>query len=346
MNHHHHDYIHTDAVIIGAGPSGLSAIFQLGIHEISVHVIDILNRPGGQLTELYPEKPIYDIPGFASITAQGLVDNLVSQITPFNPVFHFESLVSRIKRQHDGSFIVGTDHGKEFKTRLVVIAAGGGSFQPRRPPVPEIETYEGKSVFYAVRRKEAFAGHKVLVVGGGDSALDWAINLQPIAEKVTLLHRRNEFRGSARSVEKMRAMVAEGKIELVIGQVTHLKGEDGFLTGTEVKGNKGEVYDIETTRMIPFFGLASSLGPVAHWGLNLESNQILIDPATCQTNEPGIFAIGDICSYPGKLKLILAGFYEGAIMAHAAKAHLAPGEDTFVMHSSSSKELQKRLGFG
>jgi thioredoxin reductase (NADPH) len=334
----------TDVVIVGAGPVGLFAVFELGLLDLKAHVIDILDRAGGQCAELYPEKPIYDIPGFPMVTGQGLVDNLMEQIKPFHPTFHFSQQVETLERQADGRFLLATDAGEQFLTKVVVIAAGGGSFQPKRPPVPGIEAYEGTSVFYAVRKMEAFRGEDVLIVGGGDSALDWTLNLQPIARRVTLLHRRDEFRAAPHSVEQMRRLVADGAMDLVIGQVTGLEGEGGRLAAAQVKGSDGTVRSIATTRMLPFFGLTMKLGPIANWGLNLNENLVPVDTEKFETSEPGIFAIGDINWYPGKLKLILSGFHEAALMSQAAKRIVAPGERIVFQYTTSSTNLQRKLG--
>lgn len=336
--------ITTDVVIIGAGPVGIFAVFELGLLDLKCHLIDILDRPGGQCAELYPEKPIYDIPGYPTIGAQELVDRLMEQSKPFSPVFHHSQMVESVKKLEDGSFEVGTDAGTVFLAKVVVIAAGGGSFQPKRPPVPGIEAYEGKSVFYAVRKMEAFRDQEILIVGGGDSALDWTLNLQPIAKRVTLLHRRDEFRAAPHSVEQMRKLVAEGKMDLRFGQVTGLVGEGGDLAAATVKGTDGSVSDIAATRMLPFFGLTMKLGPIAEWGLDLHENLVPVDTEKFETSTPGIFAIGDINTYPGKLKLILSGFHEAALMAQAAKRIVAPGQRIVFQYTTSSTSLQKKLG--
>jgi thioredoxin reductase (NADPH) len=335
--------IETDAVIIGAGPVGLFAVFELGLLDIKAHVVDILDRPGGQCAELYPEKPIYDIPGLPVVSGQELTDRLLTQIKPFAPTFHFGQRVDALRRQADGRFRLLTDTGTEFLAKVVVVAAGGGSFTPKRPPLAGIEAYEGKSVFYAVRRIEDFRGKRVLIVGGGDSALDWVLNLQPVASALTLLHRRDEFRGAPHSVEKMRALVAEGKMDLRIGQVTALHGEDSRLSGVTVRTKDGDAR-IDCDRMLPFFGLTMKLGPVAEWGLNLEENLIKVDTEKFESSEPGIFAVGDINSYPGKLKLILSGFHETALMAQAAYKIVFPGKKLLFQYTTSSSSLQRKLG--
>ncbi len=336
--------LETDVVIVGAGPVGLFAVFELGLLDLKCHLIDILDRPGGQCAELYPEKPIYDIPALPEVSGQGLTDQLMQQIAPFDPQFHFNRMVSAVEKQQDGSFMVTTDEDEMIHTKVVVIAAGGGSFQPKRPPVPGIEAYEESSVFYSVRRMEEFRDHDILIVGGGDSALDWTLALQPVARSLTLLHRRDAFRGAPDSVNKMKMLVEEGKISLELGQVTELKGDDGQLSAAIVKNADGELKEITCTRMLPFFGLTMKLGPIADWGLNLHENLLPVDTEKFATSEPGIFAIGDINTYPGKLKLILSGFHEAALMAHAAKKYISPDERIVFQYTTSSTNLQKKLG--
>ena len=333
----------TDVLIVGAGPVGLFAVFELGLLDLKCHLIDILDRPGGQCAELYPEKPIYDIPGWPSISAQGLVDKLMEQIAPFKPAFTFNRMIAGMERLDDGSFRVTTDENEIFEAKVVVIAAGGGSFQPKRPPIPGIEAFEGKSVFYSVRRMEEFRDQDVMIVGGGDSALDWTLNLQPIARSVTLVHRRPEFRAAPDSVNKMFAMHERKELAFQIGQVTALSGENGKLQAATVKGPDGDV-DVPVTRLLPFFGLTMKLGPIADWGLNLEHNLITVDTEKFETSVPGVFAIGDINWYPGKLKLILSGFHEAALMAQAAKRIVSPGDRIVFQYTTSSTSLQKKLG--
>lgn len=335
--------IKTDAVIVGAGPVGLFAVFELGLVDIKAHVIDILDRAGGQCTELYPEKPIYDVPGLAIVTGQELTDKLMAQIKPFGAEFHFNQRVETLERI-DGGFRLTTDAGTIFECKVLVIAAGGGSFTPKRPPLPGIEDYEGKSVFYSVRKMEALRDRDVLIVGGGDSALDWTLNLQPLAKSLTLLHRRSEFRAAPASVQKMLALVESGDITFKLGQVTALHGKDGQLSSVTVKGNDGETYEQKAEIMMPFFGLTMKLGPVADWGLELKDNLIPVDTAKFETNEKGIFAIGDINTYPGKLKLILSGFHEAALMAQQAHKYVFPDKKLIFQYTTSSSSLQKKLG--
>jgi thioredoxin reductase (NADPH) len=337
------ELIETDVVIVGAGPVGLFAVFELGLLDLKCHLIDILDRPGGQCTELYPEKPIYDIPGFPVITGQELVDNLMKQIAPFGPQFHFGQIVTTLQKQEDGRFLLTTDADTTFLTKVVVIAAGGGSFQAKRPPVEGIEAYEGKSVFYAVRKMEDFRDQDVVIVGGGDSALDWTLNLQPIARSLTLVHRRDAFKAAPASVNAMKELVMAGKINFLLGQISKLEGADGQLSAVHFAMEAGEAV-VPATRLLPFFGLTIKLGPVGEWGLQLNENVLSVDTEKFQTSEPGIYAIGDINSYAGKLKLILSGFHEAALMAQAAKHHISPTEKIVFQYTTSSTKLQKKLG--
>jgi thioredoxin reductase (NADPH) len=335
--------IETDVVIVGAGPVGLFAVFELGLVDIRAHVVDILDRPGGQCTELYPEKPIYDIPALPVVTGQELTDRLLQQVKPFEPTFHCGERIDELTRDPSGRFLLKTDQGTQFLTKVVVIAAGGGSFTPKRPPLEGIADYESTSVFYAVRRMEVFRDKDVLIVGGGDSALDWTLNLQPIARSLTLLHRRDEFRGAPHSVEQMRALVAAGKMRLLIGQIGALHGSGGELEAVTVRLKDGE-QRIAANRLLPFFGLTMKLGPIADWGINLHENLIPVGTETFETSEPGIFAIGDINTYPGKLKLILSGFHEAALMAQRAHKIIYPDKKLLFQYTTSSSSLQKKLG--
>jgi thioredoxin reductase (NADPH) len=333
----------TDAVIIGAGPCGLFAVFELGLLDIKTHVIDILDRAGGQCAELYPEKPIYDIPALPIVTGQELTDRLLEQIKPFNPVFHFSQRIDKLARIGDG-FELETDIGERFRAKVVVIAAGGGSFTPKRPPLDGIEAFEGKSVFYAVRKMDEFRDRDVVIVGGGDSALDWTLNLQPLARSLTLIHRRDDFRAAPDSVNKMRELVASGRMKLHLGQVMRLAGENGELSSISVRGSDGAMTELPCNRLLPFFGLTMKLGPVADWGLNLHENLITVDTEKFETSEPRIFAIGDINHYPGKLKLILSGFHEAALMAQQAHRYIYPDKRLLFQYTTSSSNLQKKLG--
>ena len=335
--------IETDAVIIGAGPVGLFAVFELGLVDIKAHVIDILDKPGGQCAELYPDKPIYDIPGLPIVTGQEITDRLMEQIKPFGATLHLSEQIEQLQRLPDQRFRLKTDRGKIYDCKVVVIAAGGGSFTPKRPPLPGIEAFEGTSVFYAVRRMEDFRGKDVLIVGGGDSALDWTLSLQPVAKSLTLLHRRDDFRAAPDSVNRMRQLVAGGKMRFQIGQVTGLKGEGDRLAAALCKGPDGP-FEIACDTLLPFFGLTMKLGPVADWGLNLHDSLIPVDTAKFETSTPGIFAIGDINTYPGKLKLILSGFHEAALMAQQAFHYVRPGERLRFQYTTSSTSLQKKLG--
>jgi thioredoxin reductase (NADPH) len=338
------EVITTDALIIGAGPVGLFAVFELGLLDMKSHLVDILDKPGGQCAELYPEKPIYDIPGIPYITGAGLTDALMEQIKPFGATFHLGEMILTVEKIGDPGFRVTTDAGKVFEAKIIVIAAGGGSFQPKRPPIPGIEAYEAKSVYYAVRQMEAFRGKKLLVAGGGDSALDWTLNLAPLASHLTLLHRRAEFRAAPDSVNKMMALAGEGKIDLVLGQVTALEGADGQVSKAIVKTTEGSNFEIACDAILPFFGLTMKLGPVANWGIDLKDNLIPVGTETFETNIPGIFAVGDINTYPGKLKLILSGFHEVALMSQKAHRYVYPDKRLVFQYTTSSTSLQKKLG--
>ena len=338
------DVIKTDALIIGAGPVGLFAVFELGLLDMKAHLVDILDKVGGQCAELYPEKPIYDIPGIPEISGQGLTEALMAQIKPFNPTFHLGEMVETIEKIGDPLFRVTTDRGQVFEVKVIVVAAGGGSFQPKRPPIPGIEAYEAKSVYYAVRQMETFRGKRLLIAGGGDSALDWTLNLAPLASHLTLLHRRSEFRAAPDSVNKMMALVAEGKIDFVVGQVSSLEGADGQVSKAIVKTNDGSDFHIACDAILPFFGLTMKLGPVATWGINLQGNLIPVDTEKFESNVPGIFAVGDINTYPGKLKLILSGFHEVALMSQRAHRYVYPDKRLVFQYTTSSTSLQKKLG--
>ncbi|MGL4284710.1 MAG: NAD(P)/FAD-dependent oxidoreductase [Phreatobacter sp.] len=339
--------IETDCLIIGAGPVGLFAVFELGLVDVKAHLVDILPKVGGQCSELYPEKPIYDIPGFPSVSGQGLVDNLMKQIEPFGAQYHLNRQVDAIEvlgTPEKPLFRVVTDADEVFETKTIAIAAGGGSFQPKRPPVPGIEAYEGTSVFYSVRRMEQFRDRDVLIVGGGDSALDWTLSLQPIARSLTLMHRRDEFRAAPHSVDQMRALVAAGKMNLVFGQMTGLQGDGRTLSAVQCRGADNQPFQVACDMLLPFFGLTMKLGPIAGWGLNLHENLIAVDTEKFETSTPGIFAIGDINWYPGKLKLILSGFHEAALFAQKVHRYVYPERRLTFQYTTSSSSLQKKLG--
>ena len=336
--------IKTDVIIVGAGPVGLFAVFQLGLNDMKCHLVDILDRPGGQCAELYPEKPIYDIPGVPVCTGAELTANLLKQIAPFNPTFHFGQMAESLQKTPEGLWRLTTDAGLVLEAPVVMIAAGGGSFVPKKPPIKGIEAFEGTSVFYAVRKMDAFRGKNLVVAGGGDSALDWAINLQPLAKRVTLVHRRNDFRAAPDSVGKMRALVAEGKMDLKIANLTAVNGADGTLASVSLVEDGQQAYDHSCDAMLAFYGLTMKLGPVAHFGIHLHENLIPVDTATFESSQPTIFAIGDINNYPGKMKLILSGFHEAALAAKKAFAYVHPDRRYRFQYTTSSSDLQNKLG--
>jgi thioredoxin reductase (NADPH) len=338
------EIIKTDAVIIGAGPVGLFAVFELGLLDLKAHVLDIMTKPGGQCAELYPEKPIYDIPAWPTITGEGLVEKLLEQIKPFHPQFHLGARVEKLERLADKSFRLTTELGQQFEAKVIVIAAGGGSFESKKPPLKDIEQYENKSVFYLVRKIEAFRGKNILIAGGGDSALDWTLNLAPVAKSLTLLHRRAEFRAAPDSVLKMKALAAEGKIKFELGQLHAIEGENGQIKRVIARKDDNSTFPIECDVLLPFFGLTMKLGPVADWGLKLTNGLIDVDTEKFQTSEAGIFAIGDINTYPGKLKLILSGFHEAALMAQAAARVVNPDKRITFQYTTTSSSLHKKLG--
>lgn len=318
--------ITTDILIIGAGPTGLFAVFEAGLLQLRCHLIDALPQPGGQLSELYPKKPIYDIPGYPDILAGELVDRLMEQCAPFQPGFTLGERAETLMRQQDGTFLVTTNKGTQHQAAVVAIAGGLGSFEPRKPDLADLEKFEDKGVAYMIRDPEAYRDRNVVIAGGGDSALDWSIYLADVARSVTLVHRRNEFRGALDSVEKVQESVDAGKIRLITpAEITALHGEE-WLTGVTVTlSDNGETIDIETEFFIPLFGLSPKLGPIANWGLEIENNAIKVDNTLdYQTNIPGIYAIGDVNTYPGKLKLILCGFHEATLMCQSAYQRIHP----------------------
>jgi thioredoxin reductase (NADPH) len=321
------DVVNTDVVIIGAGPVGLFAIFECGMLRMSCHVVDTLEAAGGQCSALYPEKPIYDIPGCPAITANDLIERLGQQAAPFAPTYHFGQAVTGLEPVAGGRWRVETSAGTRIEARAVIIAAGSGAFGPNRPPLAGLEAYEGTSVFYLVRRRQDFAGRRVVIAGGGDSAVDWALSLVDVAERIMVVHRRPRFRAAPESAARLDALVRAGRLELVVPyQLSGLEGEDGRLSAVRVATLEGEERRLPADALLAFFGLSMSLGPIADWGLDLDRHHIRVDPATAATNRPGLFAIGDIATYPGKLKLILTGFAEAAQAAHAIRARIYPDE--------------------
>jgi len=334
----------TDVAILGAGPIGLFAVFELGLLDLKAHLVDILDRPGGQCTELYPEKPIYDIPGLPVVSGQELTDRLMQQIKPFGATFHLSQMASALTKLEDGRWKLTTDAGNEIVAPVVAIAGGAGSFVPKRPPLAGIEAYEGRSVFYAVRKMDAFKNKNILIAGGGDSALDWTLNLAPIAAKLTLVHHRDGFRASQHSVNRMRELAAHGKINFEIASVKALHGENGQLRAATLAGPDKKEWAHDCDTFLPFFGLTIKLGPIAEFGLNLHENLIPVDTEKFESATQGVFAIGDINTYPGKLKLILCGFHEAALMAQAAFHICRPNEKLRFQYTTSSSSLQKKLG--
>lgn len=327
----------TDVVVIGAGPVGLFAIFECGMVNLNCHVIDALPHIGGQCTALYPEKPIYDIPGFPRIDAADLIDNLKTQAAPFDPTFHLGQQVLGLTRKGN-TFTVTTDKGVRISCRGVIIAAGVGAFGPNRPPLAGIEDYEGTAVFYSVIRKEDFRDKRIVIAGGGDSAVDWALTLKDVARTITLVHRRPKFRAAPESISRLETLASQRLIDLAIPyQLDRLSGDQhGQLKAVIVKDLDGNERHIEADILLPFYGLSMNLGPILEWGLDLENNHITTHPTTGQTSIPGVFAVGDMATYAGKLKLILTGFSEAANTAHALRAWLYPDEVRHFEYSTTT----------
>ena len=327
----------TDVVIVGAGPAGLFAVFECGMVRLNCHVVDVLDDAGGQCTALYPEKPIYDIPGFPRIEAAELVVRLKAQAAPFRPVYHLGEQVQALEALSGGFWQVTTSKGTVLQARAVIVAAGVGAFGPNRPPLPGIEAYEGKSVFYYVTQRETFRGKRVVIAGGGDTAVDWALSLSEVAARVSVIHRRDKFRAAPESEARLKALAKAGKIDLVVPyQLQALEGKDGQLSIVVAATLDGTPKRIEADMLLPFFGLSMSLGPIADWGVALERNQIAVEPSTAATSKPGIFAIGDVVTYPGKLKLILTGFSEAAIAARSAYALVHPEKPLHFEYSTTA----------
>ena len=336
--------IRTECVIVGAGPIGLFAVFELGLLGIKCEVVDTLAHPGGQCTELYPDKPIYDIPALPVCGAQELIDRLMQQIKPFQAGFHLGQEVTELRRRDDGRFDVVTAAGTRFDAGAVIIAAGLGSFQARRLMVPGAERFEGAQVHYRVKNAAEFHGQDVLIAGGGDSALDWTLEFCGKARTVTLVHRRAEFRAAPASVARMKELAAAGKLRYLEGTIQSLVEEGGRVAGAVIGGRDKSSTTVRCTQLLACFGLHPKLGPVANWGLALERKALAVDTEKFQTSEPGIFAIGDINTYPGKKKLILSGFHEAALAAFAIAEHLNPAKKVHLQYTTTSPIMQKRLG--
>jgi thioredoxin reductase (NADPH) len=336
--------IECEVVIVGAGPCGLFQIFELGLLGMRAHIVDSLSHPGGQCTELYPDKPIYDIPALPICGAQELIDRLLKQIKPFDAQFHLGQEVTEVRNVAERLFFLRTAAGTTFHTRAIVIAGGVGSFQPRRLGVEGIEAFEGTQIHYRVKNAAAFHGKDLVIFGGGDSALDWTLDLCGKARSLTLVHRRAEFRAAPASVARMREQVAAGRMRYVEGTAAQLIVADGTLRGVEIHGTGGATHRLDAEQLLAFFGLHPKLGPIAEWGLELDKRTIRVDTAKFETSVPGIFAIGDINSYPGKKKLILSGFHEAALAAFAIQHHIYPEKKQHLQYTTTSPIIQKRLG--
>ena len=337
--------IEADAVIVGAGPVALFQVFELGLLEIKAHVIDSLTQVGGQPIELYPDKPIYDIPAVPVCTGKELTDSLMKQAEPFKPTFHLGQEVSKVAKREDGRFDLETSAGTKFITKTVFIAAGVGAFQPRKPKVEGLTQFENNGqLAYRVRDPQQYAGKNVVILGGGDSALDWALNLQPIAESVTLIHRRDEFRAAPASVAKMKALADAHEMMHITGQVTGFEAEDGVLKEVKVTSLDGVTRRLPLDNLLAFFGLSPRLGPIAEWGLDIERRQVKVDTEKFETSIPGIFAVGDINTYPGKKKLILSGFHEAALAAFGAAKYIFPEKKVSLQYTTTSTKLHEVLG--
>ena len=339
-----HSPIESDAVIIGAGPVGLFQVFELGLLEIKAHVIDSLLEVGGQCIELYPDKPIYDIPAIPVCTGRELTNNLLKQIAPFGAQFHLGQEVSKLEPQADGRFLISTSQDNHFLSKTVFIAGGVGAFQPRTINLEGIDTFVGKQLFYHDKNPEQFSGKRIVICGGGDAALDWAIHFSEIAASVTLIHRRDDFKAAPKSIAGMRELCASNQMQLLIGQVTAYEEKDGLLSEITFTNIDGEAKQTPLDNLLVFYGLSPKLGPIAEWGLNIDRKQICVDTEKFQTSTPGIYAVGDINVYPGKKKLILSGFHEAALAAFAAAAYLNPEKQIQLQYTTTSPKLHKALG--
>jgi thioredoxin reductase (NADPH) len=336
--------IQADVVIVGAGPCGLFQIFELGLLGVHAHIIDSLKHPGGQCSELYPEKPIYDIPALPVCGAQELVDRLLKQAKPFNAQFHMGEEVTELQVLPDHTFLLATSRDTRFHARTVIIAGGLGSFQPRRIGLEGSEAFEGRHIHYKVKSAGEFTGKHVVIFGGGDSALDWTLEFVGKARSITLVHRRPDFRAQPASVSKMRDLVAHGSMRYVEGVAHSLLTEGDSFRGVRVKNIDGQFHEIQADQALVFFGLHPKLGPIAQWGLGIDKRAIHVDTEKFQTNIPGVFAVGDINTYPGKKKLILSGFHEAALAAFAVAAHLNPAKKIPLQYTTTSPIMHKRLG--
>ena len=335
----------TDVVIVGAGPCGLFQVFELGLLGLKAEIIDSIRQPGGQCTELYPDKPIYDIPAIPVCSGEELTEALLKQIEPFDCGMHLGEEVTVVRRNDDDSFHVETNAGNQFQARAVVIAGGVGSFQPRQLRVPEAEEFAGKSLHYRVQDPKRFAGKRLVILGGGDSALDWVLELVDVAEHITLVHRRDEYRAVPASVEKMRQLVTDGKMDVIENaKATVIEGNDGVVKSITIQPKEGEAVDVPVDHVLVFFGLAPKLGPIAEWGLDINRKTINVDTEKFETSEPGIYAVGDINFYPGKKKLILCGFHEAALAAFAIKHRIEPDKKIHVQYTTTSPIMHQRLG--
>jgi thioredoxin reductase (NADPH) len=337
--------IKTDVVIVGAGPCGLFQIFELGLLGLKAELVDSIRQAGGQCTELYPDKPIYDIPAIPVCSGEELTDALIKQIEPFNCGMHLGEEVAVVRKNDDGTFYVETNKGTKLQAKAVVVAGGVGSFQPRQLRVPGAEDYAGITLHYRVQDAKQFAGKRLAILGGGDSALDWVLELADIAKHITLVHRRDEYRAVPASVEKMRELVADGKMDVIENaKATTIEGENGVVTSITIQAKDGDAIDVATDHVLVFFGLAPKLGPIAEWGLDINRKTINVDTEKFETSEPGIYAIGDISFYPGKKKLILCGFHEAALAAFAIKQRLEPDKKVHLQYTTTSPIMHERLG--
>ena len=336
--------INTDALVIGAGPCGIFQVFELGLLGVNCHVVDSLPVVGGQCAELYPDKPIYDIPAIPVCSGEELVEALLQQIVPFDATFHLGEEVLELTPQDDGTFVVKTAKDTMFHTKTVFVAGGVGSFQPRKVRLDGLEAFEETNLFYRARNPEQFADKDIVILGGGDSALDWTLALAGKAKSLTLVHRRPEYRGAPATVEQMRSLCSTGKVREMEGKISGFADDGGRLTSVTITAASGENIELPVDALMVFFGLAPKLGPIAEWGLDLNRKTVNVDTEKFETNIPGIFAIGDINYYPGKKKLILSGFHEAALAAFAAKALIEPGKKVHLQYTTTSPIMHRRLG--